>query len=200
MVDHRSQHSRVSIVESSQPTQETENEKASFVMREMKSLPRELLPMKSALKPSLKPSLKQRKKEELSISTITADDQSIVSTLSRSTFHSNASSITISAFLVDASIDPDEEGNESILDHCSVHEEEKNSESTTPKAEKARPFENTLDRMFLHLYDAIIDNETMEISCGDDNDAVQGFSTPEKVKNEFSGFWKTSFLLFFSSF
>ena len=35
--------------------------------------------------------------------------------------------------------------------------------------------------MFLHLYDAIIDNESMEMTCGDDNDAVQGFSTPEKV-------------------
>jgi hypothetical protein len=80
--------------------------------------------------------LKPQAKTKITISTITAETQSIISAISRSTFRSNSSSLAMTSVLLDSPIDRDL------------------SEITLLPIESRRSFENSLERKFLHLYDS----------------------------------------------
>jgi len=133
---------------------------------------------KKSLTSCLKPSTIRTMKEEhvLSFSSfnIIDDEKSAVSTLSKSTFQSSTSSLTWPTFLPDTEIKSDhyeEEKYDFVYDHSIIDEEEKKYNMTKSSKEEngGSSCENALYSMFLHMYDAIVDNETLQISCVDDS-------------------------------
>jgi len=133
---------------------------------------------KKSLTSCLKPSTIRTMKEEhvLSFSSfnIVDDEKSAVSTLSKSTFQSSTSSLTWPTFLPDTEIKSDryeEEKYDFVYDHSIIDEEEKKYNMTKSSKEEngCSSCENSLYSMFLHMYDAIVDNETLQISCVDDS-------------------------------
>jgi hypothetical protein len=135
----------------------------------------ELFHTNKSLKTCLKPSsMKGKSSHILSPTSVTLDDdQSIVSNLSKSTFLSNTSSLTWPTFLAETEGDRYNGEEKEDGDHSIIYDKNKNKyKRITMKAkygEGGPSFENTLDRMFLHLYDAIVDTDALQISCVNDN-------------------------------
>ena len=134
----------------------------------------EIFHTNKSLKTCLKPSSVKGESYILSPSSVTLeDDQSIVSNLSKSTFLSNTSSLTWPTFLADTEGDRYNGEEKEDGDHSIIYDKNKNKyKRITMKAkngENGSSFENTLDRIFLHLYDAIVGTDALQISCANDN-------------------------------
>ena len=134
----------------------------------------EIFHTNKSLKTCLKPrSVKGTSHIHSPSSVILEDDQSIVSNLSKSTFLSNTSSLTWPTFLADTQGDRYNGEEKEDGDHSIIYDKNKNKyKRITMKAkngENGSSFENTLDRIFLHLYDAIVGTDALQISCANDN-------------------------------
>lgn len=103
---------------------------------------------KSILKP-------RRAKAKITISNIAVEDQSVISTISRSSLSSYYSSLNMTTVLLDSPIDRDL------------------SEITVLPIEKKRSCENPLERKFFHLYDSFGGEKAFKMSSCISEEAVQ---------------------------
>jgi len=106
----------------------------------------------SDLRSILKP---RRAKSKITISNIAVENQSIISTISRSSLSSYDSSIKMTTVLLDSPIDRDL------------------SEITVLPIEKRRSYENSLERKFLHLYDSFGGEHAYKMTSCISEEAVQ---------------------------
>eukprot|EP00536_Pseudo-nitzschia_multiseries_P004118 jgi/Psemu1/9284/gm1.9284_g len=108
------------------------------------------------------------KRDEISISTIAADDQSVVSDLS--SCDSKESSVGNMTFLFDA------------LTHQKIDLKKSMSRRTKRRvAEKKKSFPIAFNRIFLNVYNSMFDDQTLEATCVDDMDTAEVFSNPGEV-------------------
>lgn len=128
-----SQHAADSI-----PVEDKEDHAADSIPVKDKEDPPGLLPIHK------EPTKGKSKLEKIEISSVTADDQSVISTISKSTFLSAASNLAMASVLVDASIGIDGEL----------------SEITAAKIEKTRS-ERSLDSVFVNLYESVVGDQPL---------------------------------------
>jgi len=149
-------------------TVEAEDARFNEIWDEYKDVPKEepkvdsqpvLINAKKALKPI--PILKRvgKPQRKVAITTIITENQSVVSTLSASTFHSNSSPLSVMSFLVDSTIDREV------------------SDVTYLKLEKRRSSENSLGGgagIFLNLYESMpVEKAFKMVSCISEEDVLQ---------------------------
>lgn len=130
---------------------------------------RKLISITRAPSPMFKLKSGKAKNRKVSISTITSDDQSIVSALSSSTSASKETFMTSLTFLVD------------VLKIRKRKGKKSNSARMKPKADNQRPRDNFFDRICLNLYDPMYDNESSKMASVDKNESLKGVSTRGKV-------------------
>lgn len=94
--------------------------------------------------------------KEVGTSSAEAEDQSVVSTISKKTFISTSSSLDLTSVLVD----------------IPVHREV--SEITAARLDRKRTLEKALDSMFHDLYESIVGEKVLNVTCANEEVILQG--------------------------